>query len=227
MPMQNYHLDCPCGATIPVTPVQAGGSVVCDACGEVSTIPTLRAMKLLPAVVVDPADSQPVPSDVGPAIKGVDGWLAFLCFGLVVGNPVRTVYQWMADSPETSRVLAMFPRLRTIFLFDTCLTLVLMLFSVVAGLALWNRYPNAVGIAKAFLLSALGYSVLTAFLMMTADLPAELTAAVSSESAKTVIQSLIVVAVWYAYLSFSKRVKNTYPQGPSERTIVPEASPRG
>ena len=151
--------------------------------------------------------------------QGVEGWLALLCFALVIGSPVRTVYQLSVGYQDASKVFDAFPGVRNVFLIDTALSILLMLFSIRAGLGLWLKWPGAVGVAKAFLLLLVGYALLSPVLALSAGLPPEVNQAMMPELVTGAIQPILFAALWYSYLSFSKRVTNTYHASSRSRYV--------
>jgi len=142
--------------------------------------------------------------------KGVGGWLLLLCFALTINSPLRTLYNLSTSYYETSLYFEEFPGLQNLLYIDGFLSVLLMVFSIRAGIALWSIKPGAVKIAKNYFLIFLGYSVIAVFLPFTAGLPSEANDAMIPEVAKGTIQSLFFFGIWYSYLNVSKRVKATY-----------------
>lgn len=142
--------------------------------------------------------------------KSVEGWLSFLCFIFVIGTPAGTLYNLGSSYTETVQYFEQFPGLLTIFVIDSILSIALMIFSIRAGIALWNIKPRAVRIAKNFLLLFLGYSVIIIFLPFMAGLPSEVNDAMIPDIVKGAVKGLFFFGIWYSYLSISKRVLGTY-----------------
>lgn len=80
--------------------------------------------------------------------KGVGGWLYLLCFALTIGSPLRTLYNLSTPYNETSQYFDQFPGLQNILYIDGFLSVLLMVLSIRAGIALWSIKPGAVKIAK-------------------------------------------------------------------------------
>ncbi len=142
--------------------------------------------------------------------KSVEGWLSFLCFIFVIGTPAGTLYNLGSSYTETNQYFEQFPGLLTIFIIDSTLSIALMIFSIRAGIALWNIKPYAVKTAKNYLLLYLGYLVIIIFLPFMAGLPSEVNDAMIPDIAKGAFKGLFYFGIWYSYLSISKRVMGTY-----------------
>jgi hypothetical protein len=144
--------------------------------------------------------------------QSVGGWLLLLCFALVIGSPLRTLYNMISSYQEAAALFSLFPGLYNLFFIDSFLGILLMILSIRAGVALWSLKPSAVKTTKNYLLFLLGYSFLALFLPFTAGLPAEANKLMIPELAKGLLQSLVFIGIWYWYLNDSKRVKQTYIQ---------------
>lgn len=146
----------------------------------------------------------------GTKHKGVRGWLLLFCVSLTILSPLITVFNIISGYQEVSPYIAVFPGLLTITIIDAVLSIALTGFSIYAGIALWKIRTNAVKIAKKYLLTMLGYSILSAFLPFMAGLPSEANQSMISGVAKSLFRAIIYVAVWYSYLNKSVRVRETY-----------------
>ncbi len=143
-------------------------------------------------------------------IKSVGGWLLLLCLALTVFSPLRTLITYVISSEDNLRLFDLYPGWKVVFYIDASLSVLLMIMSIRAGLALWTIKPKAVQIAKNYLLLYLGYSIIASILPFFAGLPSSSNNLIVQEMAKGFFQSLIFFIVWYKYLSVSKRVKATY-----------------
>ena len=142
--------------------------------------------------------------------KGVRGWLLLLCLELTVLSPLLALGSLAAGYREYSKYFDQFPGLLVITVINTFLSVGLMAFSVYAGTGLWSIRPGAVQMAKRFLLCFLGYQAVGAILPFMAGLPSAATDAMIAQIDKDMFRGVISFAVWYSYLSFSKRVSATY-----------------
>ncbi len=164
----------------------------------------------------------PPPGDREQEIRG---WLLFLCINLTLIVPFSSIY-------EASSALGMYlPGASSLqfFIFRQSLayhlgviaaTTFLAIFSFYAGLCLWQLKPNAVKTVKLFLISQL----LLMMLLMTLRPVTVFTLGASpgsfADTLPRLIPFLLYFSVWYAYLSFSRRVHLTYQ-------ILPTPSPAG
>lgn len=149
----------------------------------------------------------------------VGGWLLLLCFALVIGSPLITLYNLISSYREVVPLFDLYPGLKNILYIDGFLSMALTILGIRAGIALWTIKKNAVKIAKNYFLIFLAYSVVAIFLPFTAGLPSEVNDAMIPETIKGFIKSLISFGIWYSYLNVSKRVKATYYSEISENII--------
>ncbi len=154
----------------------------------------------------------------------VRGWLWFLCINLTLIIPFSCIY-------EASSALGMYyPGASSIqiFLFRQSLsyhlgviaaTTFLAIFSFYAGLSLWQLKPQAVKTVKLFLITQLLLMMLLIALQpfMVFPLGANLTS--FGDTIPRLIPFLSYFSVWYAYLSFSRRVHRTYQILPAESPV--------
>lgn len=152
--------------------------------------------------------------------KKVGGWLALLCFALVIGGPLKTLYNLVTAYNEAHIYFDQLLSLKYLFYIDTVLSIVLMSLSVRAGIALWQINPEAVKIAKNYLLIFLGYTVAAIFLPFMVGLPSIITEAMVSDIIKETLLSFFFFGIWFWYLKVSIRVKETYATYPVGSQIV-------
>ena len=150
----------------------------------------------------------------GPRYYGVKGWLLFFCLVLTVVGPLLTVVTFSYAVSEIIEYFDTFPGLLNMLIIDCVLSVGLMSFSVYAGIALWRIKPNAVKIAKSYLVCYLIYAFIAAGLPFAAGLPEEANMVILGESVKDLFRSFIFFAIWFSYLSKSKRVRDTYGYPP-------------
>jgi hypothetical protein len=153
-------------------------------------------------------DTRPAPAE--PRYKGVGGWLLLLCIGLTVFTPLNNIGSFAVGYSESAKYFDQFPGLLVITLIKTPLILGLTVFSFYVGVGLWSIRPGAVKMAKQYLLCFLGYHAFAAILPFMAGLPSAATKAMIGPVAVEILMSVIYFAVWYSYLSESKRVTATY-----------------
>lgn len=144
---------------------------------------------------------------------GVRGWLLLFCLALTVFSPIATAFFLIANYQGATQYFEQYPGLRVISRIDIVLSVSLMAFSVYAGICLWRKKRNAVRIAKAYLWTYLGYSVIASGLPFGAGLPAVAHETMIIGVLKTLFRALLFFALWYSYLTGSKRVKATFPSG--------------
>lgn len=154
----------------------------------------------------------PVPQQATPRYQGVGGWLAFFLLTLGLFNPLYTAYNLYTSLNETRPLFDQYPGLRTIIYADTAVSAALMALSIYAAIALFRIQPNAVRIAKTFLLLFLVYALVAPFTLLLAGLPDAANQAMLAAIIPELVRPVVYFAVWFSYLTKSERVKATYPR---------------
>jgi len=151
-------------------------------------------------------------SEQSKQYKGVGGWLLLLCCVLTIFSPLGTLANLIASYEESALYFDVFPGIKKVIYIDTFLSILLMIKSVRAGIALWSVKPGAVKTAKNYFLIFTGYCIVVFFLPFTAGLPSEANDVMLLEGFFELIKSSVFFGIWYSYLNVSKRVKATYIQ---------------
>jgi hypothetical protein len=156
----------------------------------------------------DMPESQPAQQH---SLKGVKGWLLFVCVGWTVMGPAMSLPSFI-DYFTTTRNRLWDSTLLTVNDIQTVLAIVVLLYGIYAGIQLWRVQPGALRTANTFLNVFLVYAVLT-FLMgiyVFSVLDLEGTRSVVPGFIKQAMQSFgfVVLSKWY--FRHSERVKNTY-----------------
>jgi hypothetical protein len=127
----------------------------------------------------------------------VGGWLLILCRLLLV-------YQPLSLAVTTSAALASLSTRGPGLLVAIAIRVVVTALTVAAGLALTNRQPGAVGLAKVALVLSAACDI---FIYTTPYFPNNRP---PGDTPIYVTVSLAYHTVWLVYLSRSARVRNTY-----------------
>ncbi len=176
-----------------------------------NTCPKCGSVAVAPEAVVDKswdAEMKPPPSlfSLAPAKPpcGVVGWLLFLCLSLTLLVPVvqgRIAWTALRNLATTSLTThGTMLRLASVGAIYAGLTI----FSFCAGLLLWLEEPRGVSVAKAYLWVSPTLVIPLPIILALAGVRVDL--------ARVVVWRLTYSVVWYAYLSTSKRVRETYCQ---------------
>ncbi|MEP7338403.1 MAG: DUF2569 family protein [Acidobacteriota bacterium] len=146
-------------------------------------------------------------------LVGVRGWLLFFCLNLTVINPVYIIYGDVQALKAIQLYGDRVPGLGAFLGLGLFADVVLIIYSIVAGVFLWTKPhgPKAVAIAKSYLRTMLGVRIVCVVLSITS--PAFLVGFIV-----VLLQNLIYVGIWSSYLKDSKRVKATYLSATEERT---------
>jgi len=135
----------------------------------------------------------------------VGGWLKFFCIVLTVINPLAYIVQFFAFSG----LFGVDDGLDGYIIISIITGISMAILSIRAGISLWKQKPNAVRIAKNYLLINLGCGI-SLILFALGAFPSEFSAAAGDEFGKDFARNIAFFSIWYTYLSKSKRVKATY-----------------
>jgi hypothetical protein len=158
--------------------------------------------------------------------QGVRGWLLFLCLNLTIIIPFSFIYQTNCALkifylPGMQLNQLIFKQSLLYNIISMAVMILLAIMSFYAGLSLWGLKQRAVKNTKLFLITQLSLMVIIVVIrpFMAFSLGG------NSNSIGDIIKGLIpflsYFSVWYLYLSYSRRVQNTYgvwPGGPSPGT---------
>jgi Protein of unknown function (DUF2569) len=175
---------------------------VCPRCGSVGLAPGLNAA-VPGSEKAEPQAASKVPlmSSAKPA-GGVMGWLLLLCLSLTIFAPfVQGRIAWTALRNLATTSLTnngTIVRLSTVGAIYAGLSI----FSFCAGLLLWLEEPRGVSVAKAYMWIAPTLVIPLYTILALAGLRVDLL--------RVVVGRLAYSVVWYAYLSTSRRVRETY-----------------
>ena len=144
-------------------------------------------------------------------VQGVEGWLSFLIFSLVVSCVLNFIFG-IAD------ISSIFENQELSYIYLYGLTFLdILLFGGIIGFAIYVIYslvklkPNAVSLGKMyFILTFLSNLIGVIFSSVTGE-------PLASEnsffgSSQIIFRSLVFSLIWFLYLTYSTRVNNTYPK---------------
>jgi hypothetical protein len=151
------------------------------------------------------APAQAGSAGVNSPYYGWGGWLAFFCIVQIFVQPLIAIGFGAEDASAfgIDSTVDSFLSLEILGLVGMCV------FGIIAGIQLWRLRPGAVGVAKAYLLTALVWSILKAFLAF-GMLEGQFQDAVGAQEIKGVVGTLIPFVIWFSYFNVSKRVKATF-----------------
>ncbi len=164
------------------------------------------------------APPQTRPSGVSSPYYGWGGWLAFFCIVQIFLQPIILLVLCIADAS----VFGQDSNLDGFLVIEIAGMLGMAVFGIIAGVRLWRIRPRAVSVAKAYLVTALAWSVLKAILSF-AMLEGRYQDAVGAQEAQGVVFTIVPFAIWFTYFNVSKRVKATYFGEEETIHIVPPA----
>lgn len=138
----------------------------------------------------------------GRPIKGVTGWLLILCITLTFIAPIVQGRIGLIALSNLSRADVLNAVTTVRLLGVGFIYLGLSIFSLCAGLSLWREDPRGPAVAKFYL-------CFSAALVISLHIALYLTG-VQARLARIIFQRLVYSTTWYAYLTFSKRVREVY-----------------
>jgi Kef-type K+ transport system membrane component KefB len=146
-------------------------------------------------------------------LHGVHGWLLVLCLYLMVLIPVLAVLGLLGAWQGASRS----PTLQNALVFEAAFEFALAVFGFYAGLALYQKRPNAVVIAKVYFIVMLTLGVLVLGIVLLGLVAQFSDPALAKQlrgpAMAAALREIILSGVWLLYLERSERVRATYPEG--------------
>jgi hypothetical protein len=141
----------------------------------------------------------------------------FLCFSLTIVAPL--FYLQIAAKAFKNLIYSQSLAQSDLLRFDAVAVIYsgLAIFSCVCGYMLWSENPRGPRLTKAYLVIATAL-VITLHSVLTL-------AGIHIDLFKVVLGRLVYGVCWYAYLSTSVRVRQTYGPPPSASPIVSPSSP--
>jgi hypothetical protein len=151
------------------------------------------------------APAQAGPTGVNSPYYGWGGWLAFFCIAQIFVQPLLAI----GFGAEDASAFGVDSNLDGFLVIEILGMVGMGVFGIIAGVQLWRLRRGAVGIAKAYLVTALVWSILKAVLAF-GMLDGRYQEAVGAGEIKGVVGTLIPFVVWFSYFNVSKRVKATF-----------------
>src|SRR5712691_2195621 len=139
--------------------------------------------------------------------KKVCGWLAFFILASIVFSPFLTMTRLVMEYAKVGPYFGRVPGLLVTTILDTVMRVALMCFGIYAGVCLLKIRPNAVRIAKRYLLAYCLCQVAVSLLTLLGGVPETME---KSGWAVGTLRSIVYVAICYSYLKKSERVAATY-----------------
>jgi|ERR1700693_1230558 Protein of unknown function (DUF2569) len=146
-----------------------------------------------------------------PEPRGVGGWLLLFCFGQVLFAPPRAFQSilqvWERIGPHP------FPVVRKIADILAIIILAITAYGMIVGILIWRRNRHGRALARQYLIvrigvSALVFGSLTAWGYNTLGISAAKRMALATIT--PCAMEIGVCLLWFAYFTYSKRVRNTY-----------------
>ena len=152
--------------------------------------------------------------DINQIKRGIGGWLALFCIGLIILGPLRTlgnIGQTMSELEKNGQFFDKYPGICNLFRFDMAVSGIISIFGISVGLNLYHIRYDAVKMAKTYLLVVMSYGCVYGLSpILFSGLPEELEKFLWDASIRAALTSLVSAGIWFAYLNKSRRVKNTY-----------------
>jgi hypothetical protein len=149
-------------------------------------------------------------SETTTELSGVKGWLLLLCLLLTVFDPFVVLASLFVFSEGAKDAYDLHPEVFRVILVSGVVGIGLAVFSMYTGFSLWKVAPKAVAVARRYLVTAGVSSVFLLVLPVLLGASRDPGGVIAQESILNTLFTLGYVAVWYAYLARSKRVRVTY-----------------
>jgi hypothetical protein len=138
----------------------------------------------------------------------VSGWLLVLCLILTFVYPATSLYRIFSHTIPMVIAAHTPSRILLLSVYSLAFTAVAV-FSFLTGLRLWLIKPNAVDLARRYLLTYLIANV-SYFLFWILVIRPTTQVAFAEMAWYHVVGPAVSAALWYSYLEHSKRVRSTY-----------------
>jgi uncharacterized membrane protein len=165
------------------------------------------------------APTQARSTGVNSPYCGWGGWLAFFCIVQIFVQPIII----LVFCAEDASAFGNSPDLNSFLTLEILGTLGGGVFGVIAGIQVWRLRRGAVRVVKAYLVTALVWSILKAILAFTV-LEDPYRVVVGVAEIKGVLGTLIPFVIWFSYFNVSKRVKVTFFSEDETTHIVPSSN---
>jgi len=144
--------------------------------------------------------------------KAIGGWLPFFILILIVITPLGSILSLILEYKIIALQIDLISgSYQAGNIVNGLLKIAVSVFSVYAGMSLLKRKRNAIPIVKTYLAIFLCYSIVSVFFSFIVNLSSGYSIAfMKGEAWKRILYALIFVAVWYIYLSRSRRIKEIY-----------------
>lgn len=172
---------------------------------------------------LDPAEIYDTP--VYEEHHGVEGWLLFFILTLTIFQPLLTGYNLIADYNAFSPYLNLSSALDNLVYSYLISTIALVGVGFYAGISLWTLKPYAVHLAKRYLWGVLAYTLILIPLPTFFSLAQKFQSIWTKEVWPEIIRGIVYFVIWFAYLSKSVRVKETYLIRGKAPSFDPEETP--
>lgn len=143
-------------------------------------------------------------------VRGVGGWLLFLCISLTVLAPLAILSGLSIEMELAQQIKVQYPTFSTALMYASLFRLVLVYLSIRAGVLLWKKKIGAVSKAQTFLVTYAAYSLLLICLPYFGDLPLGPQETVRNAFGISAMRTMVYAIVWHLYLTRSVRVRNTF-----------------
>ena len=170
----------------------------CPACDMPIRVPGVRrAMRVVP--------SQKTERATGPV--GVKGWLLFFCIGVLVWGPLYRVALAAIAIDVLSIDRASHPKVWTAVVVESVWEGIVLLFSFVVAVQLFRKEPFTLMLVKCYLLALI---VGTSIVYVAVYIYVRESLTFTESVVVPLLAHGLWFAIWWAYFTHSRRVRNTY-----------------
>lgn len=127
-------------------------------------------------------------------LRGVKGWLLFFCVYFSIISPILYLAQILQLAGISIGLMQ---------IIQLAISFGLIVYAAIIGIRLWRIRPNSLKQAKTMLIVVFCFKMIGAILLFAS----------SSGSSQLVLRAMpgiFIIFLWWYYLNYSKRVRNTY-----------------
>jgi len=151
------------------------------------------------------------PIENAALLKGFGGWLSLFYLSLIIINPLTILFRLSQRHTEWSKLYDSIPGLEIHFYLLLVIDLLFLALCVKAGYDLHKMNTSSIKKAKLFLGLTGIYLLVVSFLPLVFGYPDSIEKSFTSIIPTNIVGGVFYIAIWFSYLSNSKRVKATFP----------------
>ena len=143
-------------------------------------------------------------------LKGIGGWLLFLCISLTIFTPFAILAAISSTSAFAETIAERFPYYVRLVTVSQFIHFGFLCYSVYVGVNLWKTKKGAVNKAQMFFVSYLVFALFRVLMPFLGELPLIVRDQLVDIYGRNALRIFVYALIWHQYLARSVRVKNTF-----------------